>query len=279
YLFTGKERDKETELDYFEARFYDSDIGIFRQVDALADMTPHWTPYRYCFNNPIMMTDPTGNNEDNYYLDKDKNIVGHEENNEADKYYEENDKGDVKKTINGQERTFSQNANPGFSIVKLKTDMGNFKGHSAVGFDGKMYGFYPTDIGGDGNYGIAENGTPLVMQTQTNSEFNSKYPTANTFFLKVTNGEKGRLAAWLNVQGDAIAKGNGGVYGVITNNCTTNIGKALNFTFGQPILGNLIVKPSILNDKLLNDYQDNPYTRIIKTDIKDYGNNLTNTLH
>ena len=40
YKFTGKERDKETNYDYFGARFYDSRIGRWLSVDPLADKYP-----------------------------------------------------------------------------------------------------------------------------------------------------------------------------------------------------------------------------------------------
>jgi RHS repeat-associated protein len=60
YKFTGKERDAETSYDYFGARYYDSRIGRWLSVDPLADKYPGWSPYNYCFNNPINVVDPTG---------------------------------------------------------------------------------------------------------------------------------------------------------------------------------------------------------------------------
>jgi RHS repeat-associated protein len=36
YKFTGKERDSETGLDYFEARYYSSSMGRFMQPDEFA---------------------------------------------------------------------------------------------------------------------------------------------------------------------------------------------------------------------------------------------------
>ena len=50
---------------YFGARYYLSDISIWASVDPMADDAPGWTPYRYCFNNPIMLTDPDGMSEGN----------------------------------------------------------------------------------------------------------------------------------------------------------------------------------------------------------------------
>ena len=62
--FTGKERDTETGLDYFGARYYDPSIGRFFGVDAFADKYPSMTPYHYVLNNPLRFTDITGDTVD-----------------------------------------------------------------------------------------------------------------------------------------------------------------------------------------------------------------------
>jgi RHS repeat-associated protein len=65
-LFTGKERDYDTGLDYFGARYYRADVGRFTTVDplvpedhALAD-PQLWNRYAYVRNNPLRYTDPDG---------------------------------------------------------------------------------------------------------------------------------------------------------------------------------------------------------------------------
>jgi len=60
YKFTGKERDTETGLDYFGARYYDSKIGRWLSVDPLADKSPGVSPYAYSLNNPLNYVDPDG---------------------------------------------------------------------------------------------------------------------------------------------------------------------------------------------------------------------------
>lgn len=60
YKFTGKERDNETNYDYFGARFYDSEIGRWTSVDPKAEKYPGWSPYNYCMDNPIKYYDPNG---------------------------------------------------------------------------------------------------------------------------------------------------------------------------------------------------------------------------
>ena len=59
--FTGKERDSETGLSYFGARYYDSDLMTgWLSVDPLADKYPGVSPYNYCALNPIRVVDPNG---------------------------------------------------------------------------------------------------------------------------------------------------------------------------------------------------------------------------
>ncbi|NJL76888.1 MAG: hypothetical protein HC892_19575 [Saprospiraceae bacterium] len=56
---------------------YDPVLGRFTSADPLSAVTPRWTPYRYGFNNPLIMTDPTGMSEvSNTYSDGYGTISG-----------------------------------------------------------------------------------------------------------------------------------------------------------------------------------------------------------
>jgi RHS repeat-associated protein len=64
--FTSKERDNETGLDYFLARYYSSTQGRFISADAVVGsaLNPQTLNlYAYVHNNPLAFTDPTGNKE------------------------------------------------------------------------------------------------------------------------------------------------------------------------------------------------------------------------
>lgn len=66
YAFlTTKERDPESNLDYFGARYYSGAQGRFTSADApftdQYESDPQsWNLYHYGRNNPLRFTDPTG---------------------------------------------------------------------------------------------------------------------------------------------------------------------------------------------------------------------------
>jgi RHS repeat-associated protein len=60
YRFTGKEQD-ETGLYYFGARYYDPMIGRWLTPDPVMGSDPrNLSPYWYCYANPLIYIDPTG---------------------------------------------------------------------------------------------------------------------------------------------------------------------------------------------------------------------------
>ena len=57
--FTGKEYDSDIGLYYYNARWYDSELGRFISEDPAADPN-NPNLYSYCGNNPVIRTDPSG---------------------------------------------------------------------------------------------------------------------------------------------------------------------------------------------------------------------------
>ena len=65
HRFTGQERDSESDLDYFLARYYSGPMGRFLSVDPLLnsgrpDDPQTWNRYSYVGGNPLSFIDPLG---------------------------------------------------------------------------------------------------------------------------------------------------------------------------------------------------------------------------
>ena len=63
--FTGKERDSETSLDYFGARYFSGAQGRFTSVDPsyeseILEFPQTWNRYAYVHNRPLVLRDPDG---------------------------------------------------------------------------------------------------------------------------------------------------------------------------------------------------------------------------
>jgi RHS repeat-associated protein len=69
YKFTGKERDSESGLDNFGARYNASTMGRFMSPDPKTPSLKHlvnpqkWNKYAYVLNNPLALVDPDGKEE------------------------------------------------------------------------------------------------------------------------------------------------------------------------------------------------------------------------
>jgi RHS repeat-associated protein len=79
--FAGKERDGETGLDYFGARYYSSGIGRFTAADPVIDIAKAladprlWNRYAYVSNNPLNKVDPDGRWEREVHYDLTQNLA------------------------------------------------------------------------------------------------------------------------------------------------------------------------------------------------------------
>jgi RHS repeat-associated protein len=59
--FTARERDAESGLMFYRARYYDPKLGRFISQDPIGFEAGDLNIYRYVFNGPVLLTDPTGN--------------------------------------------------------------------------------------------------------------------------------------------------------------------------------------------------------------------------
>ena len=105
YTFASKERDEESGLSYFGARYYSSDLSIWLSVDPMSDKYPSLSPYVYCANNPVKLVDPNGEEWENELSKKTALTIIYSNSNkiELSSYMEDppkKDKGLVQKVEN-----------------------------------------------------------------------------------------------------------------------------------------------------------------------------------
>lgn len=60
YRYIGKEQDTDTGMYYIGARYYSAACCRWISVDPLMDKMSIWSPYVYCFNNPVKLFDAQG---------------------------------------------------------------------------------------------------------------------------------------------------------------------------------------------------------------------------
>ncbi|MFG4002087.1 RHS repeat domain-containing protein [Flavobacterium aquidurense] len=62
YKLNNKELQDELSLNLYDfgMRNYDPALGRWMNIDPLAEFSRRWTPYTYCYNNPMFFVDPDG---------------------------------------------------------------------------------------------------------------------------------------------------------------------------------------------------------------------------
>jgi RHS repeat-associated protein len=142
YLFNAKERDEETGLYYYGARYLDPETAVWYGVDPLVMKYPDYSPYAYCANNPIRYIDPNGMNLDDYRLKKNGKIelIKRKTNDPTDKLIAEN----------GSSITVSKNKKGESVLSSLADNSKTFKQQQHLRPKGVMV---------EGNYAITKSGS------------------------------------------------------------------------------------------------------------------------
>jgi RHS repeat-associated protein len=293
YLYNGKELQHNEfsagnglELADYGARMYDPQIGRWTASDPLSESRDWLSPYNYCQNNPILKIDPNGASDDDYYFNKQGQLVDYVPLNQKDRIFEENENGDHSRNINGTSMNFYQNNNPDFAMVKTYIDPGT-PGHTAIGMDGMTVGFFPAIHNASSIGGVS-----MTYDNQlTSTKFEQRYKLANIFFLKVSNADKVNIKnSLIGMMGQVDAKSSPDYY-LFGRNCTTQACNALNsmndfkfkmyhdFDGSTYNYGNVFfITPNSLNSFMKNQYENrdigspvkawmnrNPYLRQVGT--------------
>jgi RHS repeat-associated protein len=77
YKYNGKELQDELGLNVYDygARTYMPDLGRWMHTDPLAEKMPSWSPYSFCFDNPMYFVDPDGRQPLDWFKNAEGRVV------------------------------------------------------------------------------------------------------------------------------------------------------------------------------------------------------------
>jgi RHS repeat-associated protein len=183
YLFNAKEKDEESGLYYYEARYYSDEDIVFRARDPKFEEYFWMSPYAYCGNNPVIYIDPTGMEFDPASQEVVANFIA-ETNNKIS-------------TITNEMNTLKQNGGSSSDYYKgLEIQLGELNAaineiNALDADEGTMYSINFTNLPGD------VPGTPVSNDAAGNIIYNGTNSRGQN---KVTINIRGTEAASRSIQ-------------------------------------------------------------------------------
>jgi len=267
YKLNGKEYEDSFGLNVTETDFrqYDAATGRFSVMDALSELAPNYTPYRYGFNNPVFWSDPSG-----LFETEAAARMFAKENDINDYMITSDGKGRYILTITAGEFAGEQFYEMEVLVIENRDDEGGGGSDSSSG--DTFLGFSPSEIGLLAN-GASVYAGALEANSKSNANYQYKYGSKTHSAEQLTKLNNARMTKIANVS--KIAGYSTGALGTIVTfaegfqdgNFTSGdaakvaIGIITTFTpygwvYGALDLGVLIITDTSLTDRI-GDYIDN----------------------